>query len=143
MPDLLDDLLTRPPLGVDGATIPQAAGVYLFSDGSTALYVGQTRKLRQRMRNHRGATSTHNQASFAFLLAKGDVREDHRDFDLERGRAELIADPVFRPYFDAAKTKVRALTLRFVDIDEPVLRTLFEVYAAVALGTPHNSFETH
>ena len=143
LPDLLDELLACPPLGVEGRPIPVGAGVYLFSDGSTALYVGQTRKLRQRMRNHRGLTSTHNQASFAFLLARSLVVERHPDFDLERTRAALIDDHDFAPVFDEAKATVRGMTLRFVEITDPVMRTLFEVYAAVALGTPHNSFETH
>ena len=35
------------------------------------------------------------------------------------------------------------MALRFVGIDNSVLRTLFGVYAAVALGTRYNSFDTH
>lgn len=143
LPDLLDVLLACPPMGGDGAPLPDVPGVYLFSERERALYVGQTRKLRQRMRNHRNASSDHNQASFAFLLARSLVVEQQPDFDLERTRAQLMAEPAFAAAFELAKGQVRAMTLRFVRIDDPVLRTLFEVYAAVALRTPHNSFETH
>lgn len=141
--DLLDLLLACESMGDDGSPLPSAPGVYLFSEGHRALYVGQTRKLRLRMRNHRNASSDHNQASFAFLLARSLVVEQDRVFNLERTRAQLRDDPVFAAAFDRAKTMVRLMALRFVTIENAVLRTLFEVYAAVALGTPHNSFETH
>jgi hypothetical protein len=143
LPDLLDDLMACEPLGMDGSPLPNLAGVYLFSQGPKALYIGQTRKLRQRMRNHRGATSTHNQASFAFLLARAMIVERDPAFDLDRPRAVLAADPVFAPVFAEARDAVRAMTLRFVKVDDPVLRTLLEVYAAVALDTEHNDFDTH
>lgn len=36
------------------------------------------------------------------------------------------------------------MDVRFVEISDPELPTVFEVYAAVALGTlEYNSFETH
>lgn len=143
LPDLLDDLLACEPLGVDGAAVPNQAGVYLFSRAEEALYIGQTRKLRQRMRNHRGATSTHNQASFAFLLARELVIIRHPGFEVARSRSELAADPAFAAIFLETKAEIRSMALRFVEIDDPVLRTLFEVYAALALGTPYNDFDTH
>jgi len=143
LPDLLDELLGCQPLGAGGAPIPNAPGVYLFSRGSDALYIGQTRKLRQRMRNHRNPASGHNQASFAFLLAREAASQQAPIIDLARPRAVLMADAAFAGLFEAAKSEVRAMTLRFVEIHDPVLRTLFEVYAAVSLGTAYNDFETH
>jgi hypothetical protein len=36
------------------------------------------------------------------------------------------------------------MQVRYVEIDDPELRTVFEVYAAVAFGTAeHPSFQTH
>lgn len=143
LPDLLDELLACPPMGEAASPIPDAPGVYLFSDGPDALYVGQTRRLRQRMRNHRSPASTHNQASFAFLLARERAARLRPDLDLRRTRGTLAGDLAFADLFAAAKADVRSMTLRFVRIDEPELRTVFEVYAAVSLATPHNDFDTH
>jgi len=51
-------------------SIPAAPGVYLFMQGGKPKYVGQTRKLRERLRAHTIPSATHDQASFAFLLGK-------------------------------------------------------------------------
>ena len=85
----------------------------------------------------------HNQASFAFLLAREVAETEYPDIDLRVSRKLLAADPRFAELFTDARTRVGSMTLRFVAIDDPELRTLFEVYAAVALGTRYNSFDTH
>jgi len=59
-------------------------------------------------------------------------------------RREIARDPRFEELFSTARARVAAMEVRFVEIDDPELRTVFEVYAAVVLGTlEHNSFETH
>ncbi len=36
------------------------------------------------------------------------------------------------------------MNVQFIEVRDPILRTLFEVYAALELGTEEfNSFETH
>ncbi len=35
------------------------------------------------------------------------------------------------------------MSIRFVAVDSAVEQTIFEVYAALALATPYNSFENH
>ncbi len=42
--------------------------VYLFSEGDQTLYVGRTRRLRQRLRQHSVVGAQHNQAVFAYRL---------------------------------------------------------------------------
>jgi hypothetical protein len=44
--------------------------IYLFSEGSRPLYVGRTRHLRQRLRQQSIPGAQHNQAVFAFRLAR-------------------------------------------------------------------------
>ncbi len=71
MPALLDALQTAAKHRVaDHPAVPNTPGIYLFSDGDKPIYVGQSRKLRNRLRQHTGATNKQNQASFAFNLAK-------------------------------------------------------------------------
>jgi hypothetical protein len=121
LPDLLDVLRSCAPMGADYEPLPNVAGVYLFSDGDEALYVGQTRKLRQRMRNHRSASSDHNQASFAFLLAREVAGAEHPDIDLRLSRKLLAADPRFAEVFADARKRVGTMSLRFVEVDSGTL----------------------
>jgi hypothetical protein len=78
-----------------------------------------------------------------FNIARRKV-EDHRSFNIHLTRRALEADPTFAQLFREARARVARMQVRYVEINDPELRTIFEVYAAVALGTAeHNSFETH
>jgi hypothetical protein len=55
----------------------------------------------------------------------------------------LQAIPEFRELFWQAKARVSRMTVRVVEIADPIEQTVFEVYAALALGTRYNDFETH
>lgn len=121
--------------------VPKVPGVYLFSDREP-VYVGQTRNLNARLRNHTGAKATENQASFAFLVGK--VEAEAAGIDLSRTRETLEADPDFSEHFRKAKERVARMNVRWTELDGPVERALFEMYAALALDTvAFNSFETH
>jgi len=143
MPALLAALQAAPSLRVaDHPRVPKASGIYLFSEGSRPIYVGQSRNLRNRLRQHTWARGRENAASFAFNIAK---REAARvGIDVKRWRAVLEADPAFVPHFVSAQASVAAMTVQFIELEDPVVRTLFEVYVALALGLHEfNSFETH
>ena len=45
-----------------------ADNIYLFSQDGCPLYVGRTNNLRKRLQHH--TRNNHNQATFAFLLAR-------------------------------------------------------------------------
>jgi hypothetical protein len=59
-----------------------------------------------------------------------------------RTRAELAGHPDFVVIFARVRAAVGRMEARYVEVDDPELRTVFEVYASVMLGT-ENSFETH
>lgn len=143
MPALLDALLAAAKHRVaDHPSVPNSPGIYLFSDGETPVYVGQSRKLRSRLKQHTGATNRQNQASFAFNVAKREAKL--AKVDVLRQRAVLESDAEFVPHFDAARASVAAMDVQFIELADPIARTLFEVYAALALDTVEfNSFETH
>lgn len=125
----------------DHGVIPKSAGIYLFSDRKP-VYVGQTRNLRARLKNHTSATATENKASLAFLLGK--KRADAAGIDLRRARKILGADPAFAKHFREAKARVAKMNVRWIELEDPIERTLFEVYVALVLNTVvFNSFETH
>jgi hypothetical protein len=106
------------------------------------MYVGQTRNLRNRIKQHGGRASRHNQAVFAFNLAR--LEAQARGLQLNGTRRQLENNVQFLELFRLSRERVAGMTVRFVEVTDPELRTVFEVYAAVALDTlKHNSFETH
>jgi hypothetical protein len=123
-------------------TIPNKPAVYLFSERGKPVYVGQTRKLANRLRYHTRPRAQQEQASFAFLLAKADAKA--RGIIASGTRKEIAAHPEVLPLFVAAKERVARMDVRWVEIADAHTRTVFEVYAALALGTGEfNSFDTH
>lgn len=143
MPGLLEELVSAPKHTVaEHPAVPNVPGIYLFSEDERPIYVGQSRTLRQRLRDHTVLTSKQNKASFAFNIAK---REAHQaGLDIARFREVLEADPDFAAHFAEAKARVAAMEVQFIELEDPIERTLFEVYASLALKTTEfNKFETH
>ncbi len=138
------NLIAMAPVSVP--TLPRgmpARGVYLFSEGDKNLYVGRTNRLRARLLEHGRASSRHNSAPFAFLLAREETGRTTATYQTKGSRGELEADPRFAAAFTAAKKRVRAMNIRFVEQPVPLGQALFEIYVAVALRTPYNDFDTH
>lgn len=128
------------------ATMPKDApskAVYLFSEDGQHLYVGRTNHLRNRMRQHSIPAAQHNQAVFAFRLARQHTGRIATAYSSEGGRVALSNDPAFALAFVAAKARIRQMDLRFVEETDQFRQALLEIYAAVALKTPHNDFATH
>jgi hypothetical protein len=117
-------------------------GIYAFYQDGRPVYVGRTRDLRRRLGEHGRESSSHYSASFAFLRARKVAESNGHDL---RGfsRKELANEhEAFRDFFAASKMTVAEMTVRWVAVDEAVTQALLEVYAALELDTPFNSFET-
>jgi hypothetical protein len=134
---------------------PREHGVYLFSEAGDHLYVGRCglteraakseegtghSNFRTRLAGHTRPSSAHNQASFAWRLAVKAV--DGRFEGLPTTRAELERDHRFREEFARQKERVSAMEFRVVTITDNFESYAFEPYAALMLGTPHNSWAT-
>lgn len=131
---------------VSGACLPQSMpkrGIYLFSDGSKHLYVGRSDNIRRRIGNHCRASSQHNQATFAFRMARVETGRTEAAYSALGSRSSLAREEVFGPAFLACKTRIRSLDLRFVEEVDPTRQALLEIYAATVLETPFNDFENH
>ena len=64
--------------------------------------------------------------------------------DLHGTREQRERDEDFAPRFLAAKARVAEMDVQFIVLDDSIERTLFEIHAALHLGTEeYNSFETH
>ena len=145
MPKYLDGLKNCQPFTPDergnlrrnGKPLPEAKGVYCFYEGDKALYVGRTNNIRDRVLEHSQRANPHDQATFAFNIAKKDFQENHPNEKADGlGAKTLAKNPVFAPLFTKAKERVRKMSVRFVKIEDPIEQTIFEVYAHMKLGTP-------
>jgi len=141
MPHLLSSLLAAELLSRDELLSISQHGVYVLHEDGKPIYVGRSNRLKNRLLEHSRQSSTHNSAPFAFNLAKEEAAK--RGVDTSGARNQLAKDPVFNDLFIQAKRRVSQMTIRTVQIDNPVIQTLFEVYAALALKTPYNHFDTH
>jgi predicted GIY-YIG superfamily endonuclease len=136
-------LVAMPPVKI--ATIPKNAPskcIYLFSEAGKPLYVGRTNHLRQRMRQHSIPAAQHNQAVFAFKIARKKTGHPVAAYSAEGGRLALTREPEFAKAFAEAKARIREMEVRFVEEEDPFRQALLEIYAAVAMKTPYNDFQT-
>ena len=123
------------------------AGIYVFYENEKPKYVGRSDNLTARLLMHGRPSSGSEGATFAFILAKECFEQEGfratRSDGTPMSRKELAKHSRFKPLFDAAKRRVRKMRVRAVGIQDPIEQTIFEVYAHLKLGTPHNSFENH
>lgn len=122
----------------------KGSGVYMFSENGNNLYVGRTRNVRSRYRQHTRDGTGHNNAPFAFKLAReatGFLKSTYKSDSTSR--ANLMLDELFKGAFDKALVRMRAMEFRFVEEDDPTRQCLLEIYVSVVCGSPYNDFDTH
>lgn len=124
----------------DLGRVPQR-GIYVFYENGHPIYVGRTNRMKDRVKEHGRPSSTHNSAPFAFNLAKKAAIE--KGMDLNKSRVELERDPTFAKLFSEDKDRVSKMSVRVIEIDDPVIQTIFEVYTSMELRTEFNDFDTH
>lgn len=117
------------------------SGVYVFYENGKAIYVGRTNRMRERIKEHGRPSSTHNSAPFAFNVTKKAGKE--KGINVSKPRVELERDPLFKSLFTEAKVRVSKMSVRVIEINNPILQTIFEVYASMDLKTEINDFDTH
>ena len=143
---LLEDLQSGPAYhGPTLRNLPKK-GVYVFYEDGKPMYVGRVgsnskQTIRQRVRQHTIPSSGHNQATFAFRLLQ-------EELDLPVGHESDMTRPELAKRYEAEfseqKRRVRKMEVRVVEVTDSVLQAVFEIYAAVTLGTTRfNRFDTH
>ncbi len=122
----------------------RGAGVYLFSENGRHLYVGRTRNVRRRYSQHTRDGTGHNNAPFAFKLAReatGILKSTYKSDGTSR--PNLMLNPEFSAAFNDALKRMRAMEFRFVEEADPTRQCLLEIYVSVVCGSPYNDFDTH
>lgn len=143
MPELLDQLTSSAASPFSKhEQVPDLPGIYLFSEGPNAMYVGNTRKLRTRLRQHTSPKSNEASASFAYRLTM--QAAESQGIELTGTRKQKAQNPDFAGLFQAQRERVADMDVQFIELEDPIQRTLFEVFVAEALGLEEfNDFETH
>jgi hypothetical protein len=139
----LDALLRCPPIR-SGAFIGPVAksGVYLFTENGRHLYVGRSNDIRKRYQLHCTPGATHNQASFAFRLAREMTGKRTVYKKGPDNRSQLVADPAFAQAFVEAKRRIREMEYRWVEEGDQTRQAMLEIYCSTVLKAPYNSFKT-
>ena len=129
--------------GVGVATLVSELGVekdfpgcYLLIDVDTPIYVGISKKILNRLRQHvRG--NTHFDASLAYRIASAKYPHNYT-------RQQAMEDTKFRTEFNKAQEMIQGFDVAFVEIDNPLVLYVFEPFCAMRFRTGKwNTFETH
>jgi hypothetical protein len=116
--------------------VPQS-GIYLFSEGQLHLYVGRSKRLRERLRYHCGSAKD---APFAFKLARELTGNIKAAYSTEGSRSQLLSDDKFLVAFQTSKDRIRQMDIRFVEEADSNRQALLEIYATISLAAPYNDF---
>ncbi len=141
LPDLMKRLVNSPLLSRSNLDNLPKKGVYVFFENDQPIYVGRTNRMKERILEHGRRGSNHNTAPFAFNLAKKIAVET--GIDINKHRDNLEKDSTFIILFSEAKLRVSRMSVRVIEINEPLLQTIFEVYASIDLRTEFNEFDNH
>ena len=113
------------------------SGCYILMENATPIYVGISRKVLNRLRQHM-LGKDHFSASLAYAMAK------KRHKKVLGTRKKAMEDAGFGKKFLASQKYLRSLSIAAVEITDPVELYVFEAYAAMELGTAEwNTFRTH
>ena len=135
------EVFARPKIGPSAIAmelgIPDPkSGCYVFLDGQRPIYVGISRKVFSRLRQHVLGKSQHD-ASLVYMMARRRVL-------IKGTRKEAMDTDEFKRAFAEAQEYLRSLNCGFLAISNPLELYLFEAFAAMELDTGEwNTFVTH
>ena len=126
-------------------------GIYVFYENGKPIYVGRTNRMSKRILEH-GSRRCTKSATFAYLVVKREL--EHRGIcpKTRAGKpSSRITNADVEEYpciISAARKRISKMQFRVVKIDDPIEQTIFEVYAALNLGTTrqqggYNDFDNH
>ena len=95
------------------------------------------------MRDHGSPSSGQTKSAFAFRLAREATGQVRASYKPKGSRKELMKDPVFSAKFVKAKARIAQMDMRCIEVSDPIRQALLEMYAALDLNTPYNSFGNH
>ncbi len=114
------------------------SGLYIIYDDKSPVYVGISRNIKRRFRQH-FKTLNHNTSSFLYRLAKENYKKvNNKEYTGNREKFEIkeygkiIQDELNRNY-----------RIKYIQVSDFYFLALLEIYASCLLETKWNSFKTH
>ena len=141
IPDLFRELDQQPKVPMVPRTLPEGPAIYVFWEDGAPKHVGRARKLRQRVRSHQ--SKGHSAAAFAFKLTRQATGRIKATYTTAGSRADLMADEAFATAFAEQSTRVKAMLISHLRVEDPIDQYLLELYAALEYGTSLTEFDTH
>ena len=141
LPLLLNQLVNSPSKNRNTLGVLPQKGIYVFYENECPIYVGRSNRIRGRLLEHSRPSSTHTSATFAFNLAKEAAIKNGIDVN-NKTRAQLEKDSAFSSLYTEAKERVSKMSIKVIEINDPIIQTIFEVYVSVQFNT-FNDFDTH
>ncbi len=141
IPDLMQQLIDSPMRLRNRLSDIPKKGIYVFYENNKPVYVGRTNRMKDRIQEHGRKSSYHNSATFAFILAKEIA--NGQGFNINTKRKALESNLAFRNIFLEQKERVSRMSVRVIEIKDPIIQTIFEVYVSMELDTKYNDFDTH
>ena len=132
MEPLLRKLRCSDPRTVENLKGVPQRGVYVFYEGDKPFYTGRSRRIRQHIYEHGGTSSRHESATFAFKLFREAIGEPE-GHSPKYTRRELQDE--YPEEYAKQRQRVQNMQIRAVEINDPIVQTVFETYAIIALGT--------
>lgn len=112
------------------------SGCYVMLEDSRPVYVGISRSVLSRLRQHVTGKS-HFDASLVYAVAQ-------RKSPTKGHRSKVMEHASFQAAFAEAQKYLRGLDVAFIEVQNPLELYLFEAYAAMELDTSAwNTFRTH
>jgi len=142
--ELLKNFLNAPLLSRENLDNVPSNGLYAFYENNIPIYVGISGKdrMKTRIMEHGRQSSDNSTAPFAFNIAKKEAMR--KNINIQGNRKIIEKNPEFVELFSKAKDRVSRMKVRVIEINDPNVRALFEIYTALVLNTTEfNSFETH
>lgn len=120
------------------------SGCYVLQDGTTPLYVGISRSVLKRLRQHL-LGENHFTATLAYSMAKKRHSATLEPDEVLTGTRESVMEKLKEgTAFKDTQTYLHGLSVGVVSIENPLELYVFEAYAAMALETSEwNTFRTH
>jgi hypothetical protein len=112
------------------------AGIYLLSEGDVHWYVGRANNLRSRVAQHRSKSAPLSECNLAHLIARSE-----RLFE-GLPRKIFVRMPEFKLNVQAAKKRVAAMSVRYIEEPECDRQLLLQLYALVVLKARYSDFHS-
>ncbi|TVY01492.1 GIY-YIG nuclease family protein [Paenibacillus cremeus] len=118
-------------------------GLYVFYENDKAIYVGISKNVLKRLRQH-VKCEKQSESSFAYLLTLEHAKQNNITIPVGTREERMNSKEFYELFNSTVRARLLDMKVKFIEINCDVSLYLSEVYFAMELNTDKfNSFETH